>query len=107
MKSEIRNPKSEGTCWQFRNKAVLSVVLGLSLMVAGSAAAAEPLRVFIRAGAKTHGPNQHDHPRFLEEWKKLLGERSLKVDGALDFPSAAQLAHTDVLIIYAADGMKI
>ena len=33
--------------------------------------AAEPLRVFIRAGVKTHGPNQHDHPRFLAEWKRL------------------------------------
>src|SRR5206468_3811133 len=70
-------------------------------------ASAQPLRVFIRAGAKTHGPNQHDHPRFLAEWKKLLAERGLQVEGALDFPSAAQLEKTDVLVIYAPDGMKV
>src|SRR5205085_3450789 len=66
-----------------------------------------PLRVFIRAGPKTHGPNQHDHPRFLQEWKQLLTERSLKVDGSLEFPSAAQLENSDVLITYAADGMNV
>src|SRR5881296_2454623 len=69
--------------------------------------AAEPLRVFIRAGVKTHGPNQHDHPRFLKEWTPLLTQRGLKVDGALDFPTAAQLDKTDVLIIYAQDGMRV
>jgi putative membrane-bound dehydrogenase-like protein len=69
--------------------------------------AAEPLHVFIRAGVKTHGPNQHDHPRFLKEWTALLSERGLKVEGALEFPSAAQLDKTDVLVIYAQDGMKV
>lgn len=69
--------------------------------------AAEPLRVFIRAGVKTHGPNQHDHPRFLAEYTKLLTERGLKVDGALKFPTAEQLDKTDVVVVYAADGMMI
>src|SRR5882672_4862250 len=69
--------------------------------------AAEPLRVFIRGGVKTHGPNQHDHPRFLAEWTKLLTERGAKADGGMDFPTAAQLEKTDVLIIHAQDGMKI
>src|SRR5438477_6428883 len=68
---------------------------------------AEPLRVFIRAGVKTHGPNQHDHPHFLASWTKVLSERGLKTDGAMDFPTATQLEQTDVLIIYAQDGMKI
>ncbi|MBX3747393.1 MAG: ThuA domain-containing protein [Verrucomicrobiae bacterium] len=72
-----------------------------------SAPAADPLRVFIRGGIKTHGPNQHDHPRFLGEWTRLLGERGLRVDGAMTFPTAGQLEQTDVLVIYASDGMKI
>lgn len=72
-----------------------------------SAAAAEPLRVFIRAGAKTHGPGQHDHPRFLREWTQLLNERGAKATGATEFPTAAQLNETDVLIIHAPDGMRI
>ncbi len=69
--------------------------------------AAEPLRVFIRSGAKTHGPGQHDHPRFLREWTQMLNERGLKAEGANEFPEAAQLEKTDVLIIHAPDGMKI
>src|SRR5262245_47057417 len=84
----------------------LPLVLGAAL-AAASVSAQTPLRVFIRAGVKTHGPNQHDHPRFLGDWTKLLGERGMKVDGSMEFPTAAQLAQTDVLIIYARDGMKI
>ena len=84
-------------------------LLILAALLAGiiSTQAAQPLRVFIRGGVKTHGPNQHDHPRFLAEWTKLLGERGMKVSGDLDYPEAEQLDKTDVLIIYAADGMKI
>ena len=78
--------------------AVLALTFGLH---------AAPLRVFIRGGVKTHGPNQHDHPRFLGEWAKLLTERGVTASGAMEFPTAAQLEATDVLVIYAADGMKI
>lgn len=87
-------------------------LLPLMVLLAASAPieplhAAEPLRVFIRAGAKTHGPNQHDHPRFLREWTQLLNERGARATGAMEFPTAAQLAETDVLIIHAPDGMRI
>jgi len=68
---------------------------------------ADPLRVFIRAGVKTHGPGQHDHPRFLGDYTRLLAERGAKVDGAMEFPTAQQLEKTDVLVIFAADGMKV
>src|SRR5258705_4286763 len=92
------------------NRAAATLALFLALVVLPTLTplhAAEPLRVFIRAGVKTHGPNQHDHPRFLKEWTPLLRERGMKVDGALNFPSAAQLDATDVLVIYAQDGMKV
>src|SRR5262249_46794667 len=83
--------------------------LTAAALLSGSLAAhaAAPLRVFIRAGVKTHGPNQHDHPRFLADWTKLLRDRGMEVNGALEFPTAQQLEQTDVVIIYAADGMKI
>src|SRR5437870_941217 len=80
----------------------LAVVLSIV-----SAHAAEPLRVFIRGGKKTHGPEQHEHQRFLEKWKPLLTERGMQVDGALEFPSAEQLAKADVLVMYAQDGGNI
>jgi putative membrane-bound dehydrogenase-like protein len=62
---------------------------------------ADPLRVFIRGGKKTHPPGAHEHEQFLNDWKVLLAERGMKVDGAMDFPSADQLAQTDVLIMHA------
>ncbi len=83
------------------------LVLTTLLVGAVAVSAAEPLRVFIRAGAKTHGPNQHDHPRFLKEWTPLLAGRGMKVEGDLDFPEPEQLERTDVMIIYCSDGMKI
>jgi type 1 glutamine amidotransferase len=69
--------------------------------------AARPLRVFIRAGEKTHNPvgnGIHDYPAFLADWSKILLERGVAVDGALHFPTADELAQTDVLIIYKGDG---
>lgn len=60
-----------------------------------------PLRIFIRSGPKSHGPGAHDYPRFLKEWVSLLNERGARATGGNEFPSAAQLAETDVLILHA------
>ena len=60
---------------------VCLLATAVAFTVTHAASAAEPLRVCIRAGIKTHGPGQHDHPRFLGEWTKLLTERGAKVDG--------------------------
>src|SRR6266705_2982346 len=57
-------------------KLKLAVVLSLfACLFSGFSQQNKSLRVFIRAGVKTHGPNQHDHPRFLAEWKELLNQR--------------------------------
>ena len=67
----------------------------------------QPLRVFLRAGEKTHNPvanGMHDYPAFLADWSKILLERGVLTDGALHFPTAEELARTDVLIIYKGDG---
>lgn len=85
------------------------VLLGLALAWAPGSVRAEdgPLRVFIRAGQKTHGPGAHDHPRFLKDWTRLLHERGAEVDGALEFPTADQLAKCDVVVSYAANAGDI
>lgn len=85
---------------------LVSVFLALGCLVSFGQDA-KPLRVFIRAGVKTHGPNQHDHPRFLKEWTELLNQRGAKAEGAMDFPTAEQLDRTDVLILFAQDGASI
>ena len=63
-----------------------------------------PLRIFIRAGEKTHGEGEHDHPRFLNEWQKLLRERGAQCIGKMGFPSRIDLENTDVLVMYCAEG---
>ncbi|HEX5222414.1 MAG TPA: ThuA domain-containing protein [Verrucomicrobiae bacterium] len=78
--------------------------MAFCLAFAISAQCAEPLRVFIRSGAKTHGPGMHEHPKFLGEWTKVLNERGARCEGGNQFPTAEQLAQTDVLLIYTADG---
>jgi type 1 glutamine amidotransferase len=62
-----------------------------------------PLRVFIYAGLKTHAEGQHDYPQFLADWSKLLMNRNALVDGGLHFPSAEELASSDVVVIYKGD----
>src|ERR1043165_1831306 len=69
--------------------------------------AAEPLRVFIRGGKKSHGPGAHEHERFLKDWTKLLTDRGMKVNGAMEFPTDEQLSGSDVLLMYAQDGGNV
>jgi type 1 glutamine amidotransferase len=88
------------------------VLCGLVLLATAASGLSQtdssgPLRVFIRAGEKTHGPGEHDYPRFLDEWKTVLTQRGAAVDGALRFPTDAELARTDVLIIYAGDAGNV
>jgi type 1 glutamine amidotransferase len=61
------------------------------------------MHIFIWAGLKSHGEGQHDYPQFLADWSKYLTERGAVVDGALHTPSSADLAHTDVVLIYKGD----
>jgi putative membrane-bound dehydrogenase-like protein len=71
------------------------------------AQAADPIRVFIRAGEKTHAPGAHEHPQFLKNWTALLESRGVECDGALEFPSKRQLDNTDVLILNAKEAGNI
>ncbi len=85
-------------------KRFLSIATLLALAFTTTLSAADPLRVFIRSGPKTHGPGQHDHPRFLADWLPLLNDRGAIATGGNEFPTAAQLAHTDVLILHRDHG---
>ena len=61
------------------------------------------MHIYLWAGLKSHLPGQHDYPQFLADWSKLLTEHGAVVDGALHAPSAADLEHTDVVVIYKGD----
>jgi type 1 glutamine amidotransferase len=61
------------------------------------------MHIYLWAGLKSHGEGQHDYPQWLADWSKLLTAHGAIVDGAFHPPSAADLEHTDVLIIYKGD----
>jgi type 1 glutamine amidotransferase len=62
-----------------------------------------PIKVYLRAGLKTHAAGQHDYPQFLADWSKLLTERGAVVDGSLHFPTEQELADVDVIVMYKGD----
>jgi type 1 glutamine amidotransferase len=64
---------------------------------------AAPMRIYIRSGLKTHAPGEHDYPQYLADWSKVLTERGAIVDGSLHFPTAAEIANTDVMVMYKGD----
>ncbi len=88
-------------------KRFLLAALCLSSLCLQSAVSADPLRVFIRAGKKSHGPGAHDFPQFLQDWVPLLNERGAKADGGLEFPTKEQLDKTDVLILHSQESGNI
>lgn len=61
------------------------------------------MHIYIWAGLKSHGEGQHDYPQFLADWSKILTQHGAVVDGALHGPSAADLEHTDVVVMYKGD----
>jgi len=63
------------------------------------------MHIYIWGGLKSHGPGQHDYPQFLADWSKVLTEHGAVVDGAFHPPSAADLEHTDVIVIYKGDAV--
>ena len=65
------------------------------------------MHIYIWAGLKSHLAGQHDYPQFLADWSKILTEHGAVVDGALHAPSAADLEHTDVLVIYKGDAAYV
>ncbi|HEY4048733.1 MAG TPA: ThuA domain-containing protein [Acidobacteriaceae bacterium] len=65
------------------------------------------MHIYIWAGLKSHFPGQHDYPQFLADWSKILTEHGAVVDGSLHAPSAIELEHTDVVMIYKGDAAYV
>jgi type 1 glutamine amidotransferase len=87
-------------------------ITGAAFAQRGGAGAPRPqgqnangMHVYIWAGLKSHNVGQHDYPQFLADWSKLLTERGAVVEGALHGPSAADLEHADVVVIYKGDAV--
>ena len=61
------------------------------------------IHIFMWGGLKSHGEGAHDYPHFFADWSEVLTDHGAVVDGALHPPSAADLEHTDVVLIYRGD----
>jgi len=61
------------------------------------------MHIYLWGGLKSHLEGQHDYPQWLADWSKLLTKHGAMVDGAFHPPTAADLEHTDVLVIYKGD----
>ncbi len=61
------------------------------------------MRIYLRAGLKSHGPGKHDYPQFLADWSKILTDHGAVVDGSLHSPSGPELENIDVVVIYKGD----
>jgi putative heme-binding domain-containing protein len=60
-----------------------------------------PLHLLLVAGAKDHGPNEHDYPAWLRTWSQLLSAAdNITVDTAMEWPTAAQMERADTIVIY-------
>ncbi|MGA8731781.1 MAG: ThuA domain-containing protein [Terracidiphilus sp.] len=64
---------------------------------------ANGVHIYIWSGLKSHLAGQHDYPQFLADWSKILTDHGAVVDGALHAPSAVDLEHADVVVIYKGD----
>ncbi len=61
------------------------------------------MHIYMWSGLKSHGVGQHDYPHFLADWSEVLTDHGAVVDGAFHPPTAADLEHTDVVVIYKGD----
>ena len=68
-----------------------------------TAANPNAIKVYIRAGLKSHGPGLHDYPQYLADWSKVLTEHGAVVDGSFHSPTEAELKGIDVIVMYKGD----
>ena len=62
---------------------------------------ARPLSILLVAGAKDHGPGEHDYPAWLRVWSELLrGAEGVTVATAMEWPSPEQLAIADTIAFF-------
>lgn len=72
-------------------------------VLAGGAPPADPrpLHVVLVAGAKDHGPGEHDYPAWKAAWKQLLEmAEGVRVTTADDWPAAEDLQAADALVFF-------
>lgn len=65
------------------------------------AAGLKNVNILLVAGAKDHGPGEHDYPAWQRSWSELLrGAEGLTVDTAMEWPTEQQIATADTIVFF-------
>jgi type 1 glutamine amidotransferase len=60
-----------------------------------------PIHILMVAGAKDHGPGEHDYPAFQKAWSELLSAANdTQVSTAWEWPSAKQFQQANVVVFF-------
>jgi type 1 glutamine amidotransferase len=60
-----------------------------------------PIRVVLVAGAKDHGPGEHDYPAWQRAWKELLSAAdNIEVVTAMEWPAKEEFAKADAMVFF-------
>lgn len=60
-----------------------------------------PIRVVLVAGAKDHGPGEHDYPAWLKAWGELLrAADDIEVVTATEWPAKEEFQKADAMVFY-------
>jgi putative heme-binding domain-containing protein len=60
-----------------------------------------PIRVVLVAGAKDHGPGEHDYPAWQKAWKELLGAAgNIEVITAMEWPAREEFQKADAMVFF-------
>lgn len=60
-----------------------------------------PIKLVLVAGAKDHGPGEHDYPAWQKAWSELFrAAPDVEVSTAWEWPSKEQFAEADVIVFY-------
>ena len=60
-----------------------------------------PIRVVLVAGAKDHGPGEHDYPAWQKAWAELLGAGDkIEVTTAMEWPAKEEFTKADVMVFF-------
>lgn len=65
------------------------------------AAGLKNVNILLVAGAKDHGPGEHDYPAWQRSWSELLrGAEGVTVDTAMEWPTEQQIATADTIVFF-------
>ena len=87
-----------------RTRAEVAAVLAnsdLNSVGGKDAAGSKSVNILLVAGAKDHGPGEHDYPAWQKSWSELLrGADGVTVDTAMEWPTEQQITAADTIVFF-------